>query len=115
MFISTWPDGLSVLPKKLHEKTLTNHKNSPDDFSPPRCRKCEQPIAFYTDDAPLDRFGQFVRLSCSEPRCGHVDWYKEVQFESTVALFSTSPDGVGEVWVHDIILGLSFKQTDDRV
>jgi len=44
-----------------------------------------------------------------------VDWYKEADFASAARSADALPDGIAEVWVHDIILGLSFKQTDDRV
>jgi hypothetical protein len=71
-------------------------------------------MQFHVEDTPLDRFGQFVRLSCSESLCGHIDWYKEAEFESSAAALNVL-GGTGEVWIHDIILGLSFKQTDDRV
>lgn len=93
---------------------MTNHKNFTEDASLPRCRKCQKTLDFQIDEAPLDRFGQFIRLRCSEVLCGHVDWYKEVEFESTAGSFRASPDDTSEVWVHDIVLGLSFKQTDDR-
>ncbi len=94
-------------------KIVTNHKDPSADESPP-CRKCRKPMQYHVEDTPLDRFGQFVRLSCNEPHCGHVDWYKEAEFKSVAAGFSVA-GSPGEVWVHDIILGLSFKQTDDRV
>jgi len=94
---------------------MTNHKNSPDDASPPRCRKCRKPLEFHAGETPLDRFGQFIRLGCAETMCGHVDWYKEAEFPPAARPSSAPADGMAEVWVHDIILGLSFKQTDDRV
>jgi len=94
---------------------VINHKNSPDDASSPRCRKCKSALEFHIDETPLDRFGQFVRVGCAEPHCGHVDWYKEAEFASAARSSNALSDGTGEVWVHDIILGLSFKQTDDRV
>ena len=58
----------------------------------------------------LDNFGGFVRLRCAAPDCGHEDWYKEPVFQPAARVVRRAPEeGPGEVWVHDVMLGLSFK------
>ena len=88
-----------------------------DPFSPtPRCRKCQNPINPESEDDVLDRFGDFFRLRCTSAACGHIDWYRGVKFapvEKTtipaLAKPSSAAQEPGEVWIHDVVLGLSFK------
>jgi hypothetical protein len=60
------------------------------------------------EDSCLDHFGQFVRLRCGSTACGHVGWYKHEELERP-AVSLPDPTGTGEVWVHDALLGISFK------
>jgi hypothetical protein len=73
-----------------------------------RCRKCQVPLELHSEEDIIDKFGVFARVGCTAPACGHIDWYKDVAF---VALPSDPlpDDGPGEIWIHDVILGLSFK------
>ena len=60
----------------------------------------------------MDKFGTFMRLACTSADCGHVDWYKGV-VPTPQNVDSSEPSGEpGEVWIHDVILGLSFR-TDE--
>ena len=57
----------------------------------------------------MDKFGNFIRLACTSAGCGHVDWYKGVAL-TPQNVASIEPSGEpGEVWIHDVILGLSFR------
>ena len=89
-----------------------------DTLSPmPRCRKCQNPISPETEDDVLDSFGDFFRLRCTSPACGHIDWYRGVKFTAGAMPTTASPakpailaaQEPGDVWVHDVVLGLSFK------
>jgi hypothetical protein len=73
-----------------------------------RCRKCRKPIELPGDDDVLDKFGVFFRLRCTAAGCGHVDWYKGVVTPPPTASAQVSQEP-GEVWIHDVILGLPFK------
>src|ERR1043166_3263174 len=84
---------------------------------PPRCRKCQNPITPASEDDVLEKFGDFFRLRCTSDACGHIDWYRGVKFapvEKTKETLFLKPPGpgaqeLGEVWIHDVVLGLSFK------
>ncbi len=86
------------------------NKNSPSDCASPVCRKCHQPVEPQSEEELLDKFGGFVRLRCHAAECGHEDWYKEpVLIVPPRAAQQAVPEGAGEVWIHDVILGLSFR------
>ena len=87
---------------------MTTNNNSPSDRTTPLCRKCRQPIDPRSEDDFLDKFGTFVRLRCTATDCGHEDWYKGPVLVSAQSSES-APAGAGEVWIHDVFLGLSFK------
>lgn len=79
----------------------------------PRCRKCHNPITPQSEDDVLDKFGEFYSLRCPATDCGHIDWYRDVAF-APVSKPAAEPAGpaiqeLGEVWIHDVFLGLSFK------
>lgn len=87
-----------------------NNQNSPTELAGARCRKCQSPIDTRSEENVLDSFRSFLRLRCTAPDCGHVDWYKDVYVASPAAPVSAPvPQGPGEVWVHDVFLGLSFR------
>jgi hypothetical protein len=79
------------------------------------CHGCGSPIHVNDQAAYLDSIRHFVRLRCVNPSCGRVDWFEEVDFvtEST-AEATAAPEGAGEVWVHDLLLGLSFRDPNGR-
>jgi hypothetical protein len=83
--------------------------NSHNDRDTPVCRKCQHAIAIQGENDVLDKFGDFVRLRCTIPDCRHVDWYKAPIFTPASDAVQSSPEDPGEVWVHDVILGLSFR------
>jgi hypothetical protein len=85
------------------------NKNSPSDRGTPVCRKCHQDIQPRSEDELLDKFGGFVRLRCNAANCGHEDWYKEPVLIAAPIFAQPAPEGPGEVWIHDVMLGLSFK------
>jgi hypothetical protein len=85
------------------------NKNSPSDYASPVCRKCHQPVEPQSEEELLDKFGGFVRLRCHGVECGHEDWYKEPVLVAAPRIAEPIPEGAGEVWIHDVILGLSFK------
>ena len=84
-------------------------QNSLSDRAFPGCRRCHQDIQPTSQDNILDRFGGFARLRCSAPECGHEDWYKEPIMIATPNVAPSVPEGPAEIWIHDVILGLSFK------
>jgi hypothetical protein len=89
---------------------LNNNYNAPSGSSTPICRQCQQAIELKNENDFLDNFGGFVRLRCAAPDCGHEDWYKEPVFQPAARVVRRAPEeGPGEVWVHDVMLGLSFK------
>jgi hypothetical protein len=92
----------------LKRKKVTTNNNSPSDRTTPLCRKCRQPIDPRSEDDFLDKFGTFVRLRCTGADCGHEDWYKGPVLVSAQSS-EAGPAGPGEVWIHDVFLGLSFK------
>ncbi len=83
--------------------------NSPKAFAAPRCRGCQKAIEPRTEDDVLDQYGSFFRLRCTAADCGHIDWYKDVTFSPTTGVADPEVEGPGEVWIHDVMLGLSFK------
>jgi hypothetical protein len=85
------------------------NNNSPSDCATPVCRRCHQDIDIRSEDELLDKFGGFVRLHCHAADCGHEDWYKEPVLILPPILAEPAPQGPGEVWIHDVMLGLSFK------
>ncbi|HZU34222.1 MAG TPA: hypothetical protein VFB79_24140 [Candidatus Angelobacter sp.] len=84
-------------------------QNTSGVFSSLRCRKCQAPIELKSEQDIIDKFGTFTRISCNEPECGHIDWYKEVTFVQSSSDASSQQDGPGEIWIHDVMLGLSFR------
>lgn len=96
--------GPSAFAKKVFMK-----QDSLSDSAFPACRRCHQPIKPTSEDCILDRFGGFARLRCSATECGHEDWYKEPIMIAAPDAVPPVPEGSGEVWIHDVILGLSFK------
>jgi hypothetical protein len=88
---------------------VTTKPNSPEDSATLKCRKCHEPIQLRSEDDVLDKFGGFVRLRCAATDCGNEDWYKKPAFTPAVSIAQPVPEGPGEVWIHDVILGLSFR------
>ena len=88
---------------------MTRDQQAFSDAASPFCRRCHQPIDLQSADDCLDKFGNFFRLRCSVPECGHVDWYKDVKPPQPVTFTPEIIEGPGEVWIHDVILGLSFR------
>lgn len=88
---------------------MTTKSNSPEDSATLKCRKCHEPIELRSEDDVLDKFGGFVRLRCTAPDCGSEDWYKKPAFTLMPTVAQQVPEGPGEVWIHDVILGLSFR------
>jgi len=91
---------------------ITN-QNSPRDRDTAVCRKCQQTIDPRSEDEFLDKFGSFARLRCTATDCGHEDWYKDPVLTLTPSVAQPVPEGPGEVWIHDVILGLSFRAEDN--
>jgi hypothetical protein len=52
-------------------------------------------------------------LRCTAADCGHEDWYKDPVLTQTPSIAQPVPEGPGEVWIHDVILGLSFRAEDN--
>jgi hypothetical protein len=88
---------------------LNNNYDAPSGSSTPACRQCQQEIELKSEADFLDSFGGFVHLRCTAPECGHEDWYKEPARFPAPRTPELAPEGPGEVWVHDIMLELSFK------
>jgi hypothetical protein len=91
-------------------------QNSPVEAPLARCRKCQKQIDPRSEDDVLDKFGTFIRLRCTNADCDHIDWYKGVALapRSARASAGSEPaDEPGEVWIHDVILGLSFRTDND--
>lgn len=85
------------------------NQSSLSDSPFPVCRQCHQHIKLTSEDSILDRFGGFARLRCTVAECGHEDWYKEPIMIVAPSVVPPVPEGAGEVWIHDVILGLSFR------
>lgn len=75
----------------------------------PLCRKCHEFIYHRTEDDVLETFGTFVRLRCTAAGCGHADWYREMVIVQASGAAPPQVEGQGEVWIHDVMLGLSFR------
>ena len=88
---------------------MTTDQDSPTKFTTPRCRKCHNPIDPRSEDDLLDKFGDFFRLRCTAVTCGHIDWYKGVSLVLAAELIGPAPQEPGEVWIHDVMLGLTVK------
>jgi hypothetical protein len=90
--------------------TKVTNAHSGNDCDILVCRKCRQVLDPGRKDNILDTFGDFARLRCTNSTCGHADWYKlpavipRQNFSRPVAA-----EGSGEVWLHDVILGRSFR------
>jgi hypothetical protein len=97
--------GPPTLKKRLN--VTTNQENLSASV-PTLCRKCRQSIVAHSETDFLDKFSNFVRLRCTAPECGHEDWYMDVQLNEEKHA-PTADTGSGEVWVHDAMLGLSFR------
>src|ERR1700743_3532608 len=91
------------------ESVLFMDQSSLSDSAFPVCRQCRQPIKLTSEDGVLDRFGGFARLHCTTAERGHEDWYKEPIMIVAPTPLPPVPEGPGEVWIHDVILGLSFR------
>jgi hypothetical protein len=92
---------------------VITEQSSSRDREIPVCRKCQQMIDPRSEDDFLDRFGTFVRLRCTSADCVHEDWYKDPVLTETPSFAQPAPEGPGEVWIHDVILGLSFRAEDN--
>jgi hypothetical protein len=84
------------------------------DPDTPVCRKCRQILGPRHEENVIDEFGGFVRLLCTASGCGHEDWYNNLMIVEAPALvqptiIQTDSEGMGEVWIHDVLLGLSFR------
>jgi len=80
-------------------------------FTP--CRECKSAIDITDQAAFVDRISHFLRLRCVQPGCLHVDWYKESEIETPLGAESGSDDE-SHVWVHDLLLGVSFRDPGGR-
>ncbi len=78
-----------------------------------RCHKCGTPVVVPDGEAGREQARPFVRLRCSNLACGYVDWYSQSECEETAGP-ETSQHGHGGVWIHDSLLGLSFKDPTGR-
>jgi hypothetical protein len=96
-------------PPLFEEKRVMMNQDSLSDSAFPVCRRCHQHIKPTSEEDILDRFGGFARLRCSVTDCGHEDWYKEPILIVAPDVAPPAPEGPGEVWIHDVILGLSFR------
>ncbi|HWS17490.1 MAG TPA: hypothetical protein VN223_05725 [Candidatus Elarobacter sp.] len=89
-------------------------QNTCSDPATPACRKCREILDPRREEDILDEFGVFVRLLCTASGCGHEDWYSNLVIVEAPAFASptltqTNPEDPGEVWIHDVMLGLSFR------
>jgi len=94
---------------------VDNSKSSPHETGFVLCHGCGSPIQGNDQAAFLDSIRQFVRMRCLNPQCGRTEWYEEAEFERTASPTTAAPEGVGEVWIHDLLLGLSFRDPNGRV
>jgi hypothetical protein len=63
---------------------------------------------------PLKVLSFVPMILCTASGCGHEDWYSnlvivEAPTFASSTLTQTNPEGPGEVWIHDAMLGLSFR------
>lgn len=97
-------------PSAPDDPDVMNNQNSPTEPAGTQCRKCQQPIEPRSEEDILDSFRSFLRLRCTAADCGHTDWYKDVYVASPAASVSAPmPQEPGEVWIHDVFSGQSFK------
>jgi hypothetical protein len=94
---------------------VDNTKDSPRETGFVLCHGCGSPIHGNDQEAYLDSIRQFVRMRCGNPQCGRTEWYEEAEFEQTIPSTISTPEGGGEVWIHDLLLGLSFRDPSGRV
>ncbi len=92
---------------------MNNSQNSSLETAIVLCRACGSPIHHNNEDAFLESFRELVQLRCVNPQCGHTGWYDETDFERDTTPAIIEAEGVGEVWVHDLLLGLSFRAHND--
>lgn len=94
------------------ESKLIETPDLRDDPATPVCRKCGQEIGPRCEQDILDKFGNFVHLRCSAFDCGHMDWYENLAIVMVPALppvTHATVEGPGQVWVHDVMLEISFR------
>jgi hypothetical protein len=80
-------------------------------FTP--CHECKKAIVQSNEDGFRGgEVGDFFRLRCGDPACGHVDWYHhtEFDFEITTTSVRQPVSNAGQVFVHDILLELTISE-----
>jgi hypothetical protein len=88
---------------------LTKIQDPSTDPATPACRECRQVLGPRHKEDVLDKFGGFVSLRCTASGCGHEDWYNNVVILESPDFTQPSSAGPGEVWIHDVVLGISLR------
>jgi len=78
------------------------------------CHVCKCQIDVIDQAAFVDRIIHFVRLRCIQPDCLHLDWYDKSEIDIPQDA-KTEADNQSHVWIHDLLLGVSFRDPDGRV
>jgi hypothetical protein len=92
---------------------VTNDPKLPETQGFTPCHVCKSPIDTSDQAAFVDRISRFVRLRCIQPDCLHVDWYNESEIEIPLDANSQTDDQ-SHVWIHDLLLGVSFRDPGGR-
>lgn len=50
-----------------------------------------------------------MRLRCIAWDCDHEDWYTNIVIVESPDFTQPSSAGPGEVWIHDVVLGISLR------
>src|SRR3981081_3447704 len=103
--ISNRMELIEVHSENFPEDPVTNDPKLPAKSGFTSCHECKSQIDTTDQAAFVDRISHFVRLRCIEPDCLHVDWYKESEIETPHD--ATNADDESQVWVHDLLLGVS--------
>jgi hypothetical protein len=96
-------------PYALKRPKVIRNQYPDNDCDAPLCRKCHEVIYHRSEDDVLETFGTFVRLRCTAAGCGHADWYQEIVIVQASGAAPPQPEGPGAVWIHDVMLGRSFR------
>lgn len=96
------------------EDPLSDDPNLSAETGFTSCHQCSNSIDISDQAAFVDRFKHFIRLRCVQPDCLSVDWYTDSEIESPTCAESDSNHQESHVWVHDLLLGVSFRDPGGR-
>jgi len=94
---------------------VNNNQDPPQETAIVLCHACGSPIHLADQAASQESMGNFVRLRCMNPQCGHTEWYEESDFERDPTTTDPQAENGGEVWVHDLLLGLTFRAHNGKM